>query len=69
MSSKFRFRKPNPEIVFPVTPSTMVSVGNVGHGREFREIWDFRTNQRIGTSRGLRTLSKISEVFFDRSAL
>ena len=23
---------PNPEVLFPATPSTMVSIGNVGHG-------------------------------------
>jgi hypothetical protein len=55
---------PNPEIVFPVTPSTMVSVGNAGHGREFREIWDFRANRRIGTTRGLRTLFENLGGFF-----
>jgi len=49
---------PNPEIVLPATPSTMVSVGNVGHGHELREIWDFAANRRIGTTRGLRTLSE-----------
>ena len=49
---------PNPEIVFPATPSTMVSVGNAGNGREHREIWDFRANRRIGTTQGLRTLSE-----------
>ncbi len=49
---------PNPEVLFPATPSTMVSVGNVGHGREHREIWDYRANRRIGTTRGLRTHSE-----------
>lgn len=49
---------PNPEVVFPATPSTMVSVGNVGHGREHREIWDFRAKRRIGTTRGLRTYTE-----------
>jgi hypothetical protein len=55
---------PNPEIVFPMTASTMVSVGNVGNGREFREIWDFHANRRIGTTRGLRTLSENLTGFF-----
>jgi hypothetical protein len=55
---------PNPEIVFSATPSTMVSVGNVGHGNERREIWDFRANRRIGTTRGLRTLSENLGGFF-----
>jgi hypothetical protein len=55
---------PNPEIVFPATPSTMVSVGNVGHGRELREIWDFRDRRRIGSTRGLRTLSEHLGGFF-----
>ena len=36
----------------------MVSVGNIGHGREHREIWDLSTNRRIGTTRGLRTHSE-----------
>jgi hypothetical protein len=49
---------PNPEVLFPATPSTMVSVGNVGHGREHREIWDYRANRRLGTTRGLRTHSE-----------
>jgi hypothetical protein len=49
---------PNPEALFPATPSTMVSVGNVGHGREHREVWDYRANRRIGTTRGLRTHSE-----------
>jgi hypothetical protein len=49
---------PNPEVLFPATPSTMVSVGNVGHGREHREIWDYRANRRVGTTRGLRTHSE-----------
>jgi len=55
---------PNPEIVFPATPSTMVSVGNVGHGHELREIWDFGANRRLGTTRGLRTLSENLGGFF-----
>jgi hypothetical protein len=49
---------PNPEVLFPATPSTVVSVGNVGHRREYREIWDYRTTRRIGTTRGLRTHSE-----------
>jgi hypothetical protein len=49
---------PNPEVLFPATPSTMVSVGNVGHGREHREVWDYRANRRVGTTRGLRTRSE-----------
>ena len=49
---------PNPEVLFPATPSTMVSIGNVGHGREHREVWDYRANRRIGTTRGLRTHSE-----------
>jgi hypothetical protein len=49
---------PNPEVLFPSTTSTMVSVGNVGHGREHREIWDLSTNRRVGTTRGLRTHSE-----------
>ena len=55
---------PNPVVVFPDTPSTMVCVGNVGHGREFREVWDLRTNQKVGTTRGLRTLSENIGGFF-----
>jgi hypothetical protein len=48
---------PNPEIVFPTTPSSMVSVGQAGHGQEQREIWDYATNRKIGDARGLKTLS------------
>jgi hypothetical protein len=48
---------PNPEIIFPTTPSSMVSVGQVGHGQEQREIWDYRANRKIGDARGLATLS------------
>jgi len=55
---------PNPEIVFSATPSTVVSVGNVGHGKERREIWDYRTNRRLGTTHGLRTLSENLGGFF-----
>jgi hypothetical protein len=55
---------PNPEVVFPATPGTVVSVGNVGHGRELREIWDFRQPRRIGTTRGLKTLSENIGGFF-----
>ena len=55
---------PNPEIVFPATPSMMVSVGNVGHGHDLREIWDFGANRRLGTTRGLRTLSENLGGFF-----
>jgi hypothetical protein len=55
---------PNPEVVIPAVPSTMVAVGNVGHGRELREVWDFHANRKIGTTTGLRTLSENLEGFF-----
>jgi hypothetical protein len=55
---------PNPEIVFPSTPSTMVCVGNAGNGTEHREIWDYATNQRVGTTRGLRTMFEDLGGFF-----
>ncbi len=55
---------PNPEIVFPATPSSMVSVGQVGHGQERREIWDYATNRKIGDARGLATLSTDLGGFF-----
>jgi hypothetical protein len=55
---------PNPEIVFPATPGTVVSVGQAGHGRELREIWDYRTLQKIGTTQGLQTLTENLEGFF-----
>ncbi len=48
---------PNPEIIFPTAPSSMVSVGQVGHGQEQREIWDYAANRKIGDVRGLKTLS------------
>ncbi|HEV8002961.1 MAG TPA: hypothetical protein VGP63_23955 [Planctomycetaceae bacterium] len=55
---------PNPEIVFPTTPSRMVSVGQAGHGQEQREIWDYATNRKIGDARGLKTLSADLGGFF-----
>jgi len=55
---------PNPEILFPATPSTVVSVGQVGHGQEQREIWDYATNRKIGDARGLKTQSVDLEGFF-----
>jgi hypothetical protein len=47
---------PSPEITFPATPGSVVCVGNVGNGREYREFWDLRTVQRLGSTRGLKTM-------------
>jgi hypothetical protein len=47
---------PSPEIVFPATPGTVICVGNVGNGREYREFWDLRTNEKLGSTRGLKTM-------------
>ncbi|HET6325138.1 MAG TPA: hypothetical protein VFG04_10730 [Planctomycetaceae bacterium] len=55
---------PNPEIIFPSAPSTMVSLGHAGHGNELREIWDFRANRRLGTTRGLKTMFENLEGYF-----
>jgi hypothetical protein len=55
---------PNPEIVFPTAPSTTVAVGQVGHGHEVREIWDFRANRKIGTVQNLKTLNEDVGGFF-----
>jgi hypothetical protein len=42
----------------------MVCVGNAGHGLEHREIWDYATNQRVGTTHGLRTMFEDIGGFF-----